>query len=150
MCDGKCGVGLPAQIGRPRKKIGEANGYASGKITDNAHDFMKNTLYDVTARGLGVTTGYVIASVIQENVEAMRDNTIVAVIPQMAVGILGKKLLITDKDANGFVDNVFSGMICKAGVNMFKALAQGAASKWGIKGIGSFKDFRPQMQYKKA
>lgn len=152
MCDGNCGVGLPAQIGRPpkRKKIGTANGYASGNMTDNAEGALKEHFWDASKRGAGITTGYVMASAIQDSVELLRDNAFLASGSQMIVGMAGKHFLINDKSANGFFDNMFSGFIARAGVNMFRAGAAGLAQQWGIKGIGSFKNFRPQMQYKRS
>lgn len=149
MCDGTCGDGLPKQIGRPQKKknaIGQ-HGYADGKgFAGDLEGNLKEHGWDATKRGLGATTGFVIASAVVENVEVAKDNTIVSMIGTTVVGVVAKQMMPISF-ANGYLDNVANGVITYGGVQCFKALAKGFAAKWGIRGI---QKFAPQMQFKRS
>jgi hypothetical protein len=154
MCDdGKCGVGLPAQIGRPpKKKAAIGHGYSEGKNFANGEEMLKNTFWAASKKGAGTTVGYVIASAVEENVETLRDNVGLAAAVQVGTGMAIKKMMPLDW-ADSFPDHIANGMITKGGVNVFRALAKGFADKWGIKGmpnLGVLRSFKPQMQYKRA
>jgi hypothetical protein len=146
MCDCEDNKAISGKGKKPSIKA--ANGYADGNVGKNVQEMGKNLLWDGCTRMAGTVTGYVAGSVIEDKVEMMRENPGVSGFVNIGTGALIKKFAISDKDANGYFDNVANGLITFGCVRVFRALGKGFSDKWGIKGaqIGRFAPNMPQFK----